>query len=59
MPIWSSSAGGPQGDGAVCAIERGPLHPEVTSSPAFERIETATGKDLAGLMIQEFERKLS
>ena len=38
--------------------ERGPLLLEVNSSPGLEGIETATGKDLAGQMIQDVERKL-
>jgi len=31
---------------------------EVNSSPGLEGIEGVTGKDLAGRMIQELERKL-
>jgi ribosomal protein S6--L-glutamate ligase len=42
----------------IIRSERGPLLLEVNSSPGLEGIETATGKDLAGLMIQEIERKL-
>jgi len=38
--------------------ERGPLVLEVNSSPGLEGVETATGKDVAGLMIQAIERKL-
>ena len=42
----------------IIRSERGPLLLEVNSSPGLEGIETATGKDLAGQMIQEVERKL-
>ena len=42
----------------IIRSERGPLLLEVNSSPGLEGIETATGKDLAGQMIQEIERKL-
>ena len=42
----------------ITRSERGPLLLEVNSSPGLEGIETATGKDLAGQMIQEVERKL-
>ena len=42
----------------IIRSERGPLLLEVNSSPGLEGIETATGKDLAGRMIQELERKL-
>lgn len=42
----------------IIRSERGPLLLEVNSSPGLEGIETTTGKDLAGLMIQEIERKL-
>jgi len=43
----------------IIRSERGPLLLEVNSSPGLEGIETATGKDLAGRMIQEVERKLA
>ena len=42
----------------IIRSERGPLLLGVNSSPGIEGIETATGKDLAGQMIQEVERKL-
>ena len=42
----------------IIRSEQGPLLLEVNSSPGLEGIETATGKDLAGQMIQEVERKL-
>ena len=42
----------------IIRSERGPLLLEVNPSPGLEGIETATGKDLAGQMIQEVERKL-
>jgi ribosomal protein S6--L-glutamate ligase len=35
---------------------RGPLVMEVNSSPGLEGIETATGKDIAGMIIQYLER---
>jgi ribosomal protein S6--L-glutamate ligase len=38
--------------------DRGPLVLEVNSSPGLEGVETATGKDVAGMMIQAIERKL-
>ena len=44
--------------GDIIRSERGALLLEVNSSPGLEGIETATGKDLAGQMIQEVERKL-
>jgi ribosomal protein S6--L-glutamate ligase len=37
---------------------RGPLVLEVNSSPGLEGVETATGKDVAGMMISAIERKL-
>lgn len=37
----------------------GPLVLEVNSSPGLEGIEKATGKDIAGLVIQHIERKTS
>lgn len=42
----------------IIRSERGPLLLEGNSNPGLEGIETATGKDLAGQMIQEVERKL-
>lgn len=36
--------------------ERGPLVMEVNSSPGLEGIETATGKDVAGMIIQFIEK---
>ena len=42
----------------IIRSERGPLLLEVNSSPGLEGIEGVTGKDLAGRMIQELERKL-
>lgn len=38
--------------------ERGALVLEVNSSPGLEGVETATGKDVAGMMIAAIERKL-
>ena len=37
---------------------KGPLLLEVNSSPGLEGIETATGLDIAGLMIESIEKKL-
>ena len=42
----------------ILRSHRGPLLLEVNSSPGLEGIEAATGKDLAGKMIQKLERKL-
>ncbi len=39
--------------------ERGPLLLEVNSSPGLEGIESATGMDIAGMMIGAIERKLN
>ncbi|WP_150138264.1 30S ribosomal protein S6--L-glutamate ligase [Candidatus Enterovibrio escicola] len=39
--------------------ERGPLVMEVNSSPGLEGIETATGKDVAGLIINHIEKIVS
>ncbi len=43
----------------IIRSERGPLLLEVNSSPGLEGIETATGKDIADLMIEAIERKLA
>jgi ribosomal protein S6--L-glutamate ligase len=40
----------------ILRSNRGPLVLEVNSSPGLEGIEKATGKDLAGLMIQHIEK---
>lgn len=37
----------------------GPLLLEVNSSPGLEGIEGATGKDIAGMMIESIEKKLN
>ncbi|SON48355.1 protein of unknown function [Vibrio tapetis subsp. tapetis] len=37
--------------------ERGPLVMEVNSSPGLEGIEAATGKDVAGMIIEFIEKK--
>ena len=42
----------------IVRSKKGPLLLEVNSSPGLEGIETATGKDIAGLMISSIERKL-
>lgn len=42
----------------IIRSSKGPLLLEVNSSPGLEGIETATGKDIAGLMIQAIEKKL-
>ena len=36
--------------------ERGPLIMEVNSSPGLEGIETSTGKDIAGMIIEFIEK---
>lgn len=36
--------------------ERGPLVMEVNSSPGLEGIETATGKDIAGMIVEFIEK---
>jgi ribosomal protein S6--L-glutamate ligase len=46
----------------VCGVDilrsdRGPLLIEVNSSPGLEGVETATGKDVAGMVIAAVERK--
>lgn len=40
----------------ILRSERGPLVMEVNSSPGLEGIETVTGKDVAGMMIEYVER---
>lgn len=47
----------------VCGVdmirsERGPMLLEVNSSPGLEGIENATGKDIAGMIIMDIERRL-
>ncbi|MFC4993701.1 30S ribosomal protein S6--L-glutamate ligase [Rubritalea tangerina] len=42
----------------IIRSRKGPLLLEVNSSPGLEGIETATGKDIAGLMIQAIEKRL-
>ncbi|WPD22440.1 MAG: 30S ribosomal protein S6--L-glutamate ligase [Candidatus Electrothrix scaldis] len=42
----------------IIRSENGPLLLEVNSSPGLEGIETATGKDVAGMMIASIEKKL-
>jgi len=42
----------------ILRSKEGPLLLEVNSSPGLEGIETATGKDIAGMMIAAIERKL-
>lgn len=42
----------------IIRSKKGPLLLEVNSSPGLEGIETATGKDIAGLMIASIEKKL-
>ena len=41
----------------ILRSERGPLIMEVNSSPGLEGIETATGKDVAGMIVQFIEKK--
>ncbi len=42
----------------IIRSNKGPLVLEVNSSPGLEGIETATGKDIAGMMISAIERQL-
>jgi ribosomal protein S6--L-glutamate ligase len=42
----------------IIRSKNGPLLLEVNSSPGLEGIETATGKDIAGMMITSIEKKL-
>jgi ribosomal protein S6--L-glutamate ligase len=42
----------------IIRSQNGPLLLEVNSSPGLEGIETATGKDVAGMMIAAIEKKL-
>ncbi len=42
----------------IIRSQSGPLLLEVNSSPGLEGIETATGKDIAGLIITSIEKKL-
>jgi ribosomal protein S6--L-glutamate ligase len=42
----------------IIRSNKGPLVLEVNSSPGLEGIETATGKDIAGMMILAIERQL-
>ena len=43
----------------IIRSKNGPLLLEVNSSPGLEGIETATGKDIAGMMLTSIEKKLS
>jgi ribosomal protein S6--L-glutamate ligase len=42
----------------IIRSSKGPLLLEVNSSPGLEGIETATGKNIAGLMIKSIESKV-
>ena len=42
----------------IIRSKNGPLLLEVNSSPGLEGIETATGKDIAGMMISSIEKRL-
>ncbi len=42
----------------IIRSSKGPLLLEVNSSPGLEGIETATGRDIAGMMISAIEKKL-
>jgi len=42
----------------IIRSSKGPLLLEVNSSPGLEGIETATGKDIAGMMISAIEKRL-
>jgi ribosomal protein S6--L-glutamate ligase len=43
----------------IIRSQSGPLLLEVNSSPGLEGIQTATGKDIAGMMISSIEKQLS
>jgi ribosomal protein S6--L-glutamate ligase len=43
----------------IIRSKKGPLLLEVNSSPGLEGIESATGKDIAGMMISSIEKKLN
>lgn len=43
----------------IIRSKNGPLLLEVNSSPGLEGIESATGKDIAGMMISSIEKKLN
>jgi ribosomal protein S6--L-glutamate ligase len=43
----------------IIRSKKGPLLLEVNSSPGLEGIESATGKDIAGIIISSIEKKLS
>lgn len=43
----------------IIRSQHGPLLLEVNSSPGLEGIETATGKNIAGLMINQIEKQLN
>jgi len=43
----------------IIRSQTGPLLLEVNSSPGLEGIETATGKDIAGMMINSIEKRLN
>ena len=42
----------------IIRSSKGPLLLEVNSSPGLEGIESATGKDIAGLIIASIEKRL-
>ena len=42
----------------IIRSKKGPLLLEVNSSPGLEGIESATGKDIAGMMVSSIEKKL-
>ena len=42
----------------IIRSNKGPLLLEVNSSPGLEGIETATGKDVAGIMISSIEKTM-
>lgn len=43
----------------ILRSDRGPLVMEVNSSPGLEGIESTTGKDIAGMMIEFIERAIA
>ncbi|WP_235015249.1 30S ribosomal protein S6--L-glutamate ligase [Oceanicoccus sp. KOV_DT_Chl] len=59
MAVKASKALGLQIAGVdIIRSKEGPLLLEVNSSPGLEAIETATGKDIAGMIIAAIEKKL-
>ena len=43
----------------IIRSQKGPLLLEVNSSPGLEGVQSATGKDIAGMMISSIEKRLN